>query len=110
MTFFRSLGAALGMAVFGAVLGIRLSHYLAEAGGALPSGGTDLANNVEAIRALPADVQAVVVQAWTDALHDVFLTALPFMVVAFVAALLIPERRLATRAEAETEAVSLSAD
>ncbi|MEJ7705751.1 MAG: hypothetical protein WKF47_20010 [Geodermatophilaceae bacterium] len=29
-TFFRQMGGAIGTAVFGAVLGIRLSHYLAR--------------------------------------------------------------------------------
>ncbi|MBD0292223.1 MAG: MFS transporter [Jiangellaceae bacterium] len=95
VTFFRSMGAAFGTAIFGAILTTRLGHYLAAGdGGAALSGEADLANNVQAIQALPADVKAVVVDAWVRALHDVFLTAVPILAVGFVAALFIPERPL----------------
>jgi EmrB/QacA subfamily drug resistance transporter len=105
VTFFRSLGGALGTALFGAVLSSRLDHYLAAAGAALPSGGGggDAANNIAAIRALPPEIKSVVLDAWTHALDDVFLSALPFLVVAFVAALMIPEKPLATRQPSEAE-------
>jgi len=99
--FFRSMGAAFGTAVFGAVLTSRLGHYLAEAGGggALPASAGDesqIANNVQAIQALPADIKAVVVDAWVKSLHDVFLVAVPFVIIAFVAAFFIPELTLKT--------------
>jgi EmrB/QacA subfamily drug resistance transporter len=93
VTFFRSMGAAFGTALFGAVLTSRLGHYLAAAGGVLPSDAdeAEIANNVTAIQALPADVKAVVIDAWVQALHDVFLTAVPLVAVGLVAACFIPE-------------------
>jgi EmrB/QacA subfamily drug resistance transporter len=94
VTFFRSMGAAFGTAIFGAVLTNRLAHYLASAaGGSLPPGTdeSEIANNVQAIQRLPDEIHAVVVEAWVKALHDVFLTAVPALVVAFVVAFLIPE-------------------
>jgi hypothetical protein len=70
-----------------------LGHYLAAAGGVLPSDAdeAEIANNVTAIQALPADVKAVVIDAWVQALHDVFLTAVPLVAIGLVAACFIPE-------------------
>lgn len=111
VTFFRSLGGAFGTAIFGAVLNTRLAHHLADApAGALPGDMDEskIANNVQAIQALPGDVREVVTTAWVQSLHDVFLTAIPFLVVAFVAALMIPELPLGTRqGVVETPEVSL---
>jgi EmrB/QacA subfamily drug resistance transporter len=94
VTFFRSMGAAFGTAIFGAVLTNRLAHYLAaSSGGSLPTGTdvSEMANNVQAIQRLPAELHAIVVDAWVKALHDVFLTAVPILAVAFVVAFFIPE-------------------
>jgi MFS family permease len=101
VTFFRSLGAAFGTAIFGAVLTTRLAYYLASAGGSLPAGTDEsqIANNVQAIQRLPEQVHAVVVEAWVKALHDVFLTAVPIVVVAFVLAFFIPELHLRSAAD-----------
>ena len=68
VTFFRSMGAAFGTALFGAILTSRLGHYLAAAGGGiLPTGAeeAEIANNVKAIQALPAEVKAVVIDVGT---------------------------------------------
>ncbi|HET6686109.1 MAG TPA: MFS transporter, partial [Jiangellaceae bacterium] len=111
VTFFRSMGAAFGTAIFGAVLTTRLGHYLAESGaGGLPptADESQIANNVQAIQALPADMKAVVVDAWVRSLHDVFITALPIVTVAFVVAFFIPEltlRGAAPVADTDAEAV-----
>ncbi|WP_216844061.1 MDR family MFS transporter [Phytoactinopolyspora alkaliphila] len=100
VAFFRSMGGAFGTAIFGAVLNARLSRYLSEApAGAIPASVDEasVANNVQAIQELPERTRVVVTEAWVHALNDVFLTAIPFLVVAFVAALLIPEIPLGTR-------------
>jgi EmrB/QacA subfamily drug resistance transporter len=98
VTFFRSLGGAFGTAIFGAVLANRLAYHLPRSGSGtdLPP-GTDMsrmANNVEAIQALPPDVKAVVLDAWVNSVHDVFLVAVPFALIAFVLAFFIPELEL----------------
>lgn len=98
--FFRSMGGAFGTAIFGAVLNSRLGIYLAER---LPAeqpgvaGGRDLANNIQAIRALPPQIQEQVIGAFVDALQDVFRTAVPFAALALVVAFLIREVPLRTR-------------
>ncbi|NED99831.1 MFS transporter [Phytoactinopolyspora halotolerans] len=105
VAFFRSMGGAFGTAIFGAVLNARLSHYLRDAPGQLPTGvdEANVANNVQAIQELPDGPREAMTTAWVQALNDVFLTALPFLAVAFIAALLIPEIPLGTR-KAETAA------
>ena len=45
----------------------------------LPAGAdeAEIANNVKAIQALPAEIKTVVIDAWVTSLHDVFITAVP---------------------------------
>ena len=98
VTFFRLMGGAFGSATLGAVLTNRLGHYLAQSGGdhvMLGTARSKIANNVQAIRALPAGAKAVIVDAWVRSVHDVFLVAIPFALVAFVLAFFIPELELA---------------
>jgi EmrB/QacA subfamily drug resistance transporter len=106
VTFFRSMGGAFGTAIFGAVLTARLSHHLAGSGSVagLPTGADEaqIANNVQAIQALPDAAREVVVGAWVNALQEVFYVALPFVAVAFVIAWFIPELRLKTAADEVT--------
>jgi EmrB/QacA subfamily drug resistance transporter len=101
MTFFRTMGGALGTAVFGAVLNTRLAFHLTEAFGGSAAGGEALAGadftNIDAIRALPEQIQAPVLEAFTRAMDDVFLAAVPFAALALLVAFLIPEVRLKTR-------------
>jgi EmrB/QacA subfamily drug resistance transporter len=98
VTFFRSMGAAFGTAIFGAVLTTRLGHHLAESGAAdrLPPGADEsqIANNVQAIQALPPDVKQVVLEAWVSSVHDLFLVAVPFALLGLILAWFIPELEL----------------
>jgi EmrB/QacA subfamily drug resistance transporter len=94
-TFFRQMGGSIGAAVFGAVLSSRLAHYLAERfaqAGVQPGAvsGVD-ANNVQAIQRLTGPVRDVVLGGFTDALDDVFLVGVPFIVLAFVVSLFLKE-------------------
>jgi EmrB/QacA subfamily drug resistance transporter len=95
LTFFRSLGGAFGTAIFGAVLTNRVAHYLASSTrGTVPAGADDIANNVQAIQALPPETRVVFLDAWVRAIHDVFLVAIPFAAIAFILAWFIPEWEL----------------
>ncbi len=96
VAFFRSLGGAVGVAVFGAILSNRLTANLAAD---LPHGGAGI--DVAALRespariaALPAGVHGAVVGAFADALHVVYLSLLPFAVVALLLAWRLEERPL----------------
>jgi EmrB/QacA subfamily drug resistance transporter len=107
VAFFRTMGGAFGTAIFGAVLTSRLGHYLGEAGSALPSGSGEagIANNVQAIQALPPQMHDAVVTAWVNAVQDVFLVAIPFTIIALVLAFLIPELELKQADKPVTEQV-----
>lgn len=106
IAFFRSMGGAIGTAVFGAVLANRLAAHLATAfaGAPAPGGGApglsagNAAENIQAIQALPPPVKEKVLLAFTQALHDVFLIGVPFAVVALIVALFLKEIPLRTQA------------
>ncbi len=95
-TFFRQMGGSIGAAVFGAVLSSRLAHYLAQQfaqAGVQPGAGAPGvdANNVQAIQRLTGPVRDLVLGAFTNALDDVFLVGVPFIVLAFLVSLFLKE-------------------
>lgn len=103
VAFFRTMGGAMGTALFGAILNTRLAHHLTEvvpaAAQAQMGQASASVQDVTAIRALPEPVKTWVLTAFTQAMDDVFLIAVPFMAVAFVIALTMREKPLAGREE-----------
>ncbi|WP_407699905.1 MDR family MFS transporter [Streptomyces liliiviolaceus] len=97
-TFFRSIGASFGVAVFGSVFTSRLSGELADAlrGQTLPAGlGADaLKSDPKIIGELPAALRPPVVEAYAVSITDVFLYAAPVAFVGFVLAWFLREDRL----------------
>jgi EmrB/QacA subfamily drug resistance transporter len=93
--FFRSLGGAVGVAAFGAILSNRLASELAALAKAAhlpPDGGaSSTLGSPEAIRHLPAPVLEVILEAFTRALQTVFLVGVPIAVLGAAAALLLKE-------------------
>jgi MFS family permease len=112
ITFLRSLGGAIGVALFGAIMNSRLATYLSEelSGqvGAL-SGGEINTNDVQAIQALQEPVRTEVLMAYTHAITDIYLYSIPIIVVALVVILFFKEIPLRTRA-AEVANASTSDD
>jgi MFS family permease len=107
VAFFRSMGGTFGAAVFGAILTARLTTHLAEhlgSGSASPVSGSDT-SNVSKIQALPEPVKGFVLQAFADSLHDVFLWAIPVVLIALVVSLFIRELPLKAR-QAESEPIA----
>jgi MFS family permease len=106
VAFFRQMGGSFGTALFGAILSSRLAGYLADAfagapKGSAPAGATgNLANNVQKIKALPPAIHDLVTGAFSHALHDTFLSAVPLTLVALVVALFLKEKPLTGRAPA----------
>jgi len=102
VTFFRSMGGAIGTALLGAILNIRLAHHLNDIVGAAQGrgpAGPIQTNDVTAIRALPEPIKSWVLEAFTRAMDDVFLVAVPFMVVALVIAVTMREKPLKGRSQ-----------
>jgi EmrB/QacA subfamily drug resistance transporter len=100
VTFFRQMGGSFGTAVFGAIITSQVAAHLAELLPGLPPGATPDTSDVEAIRALPPELQEPVVQAFSLSMQDAFLAAVPVVLVALVIATFIKERPLATRESA----------
>ena len=104
-TFFRSLGGAIGAAVFGAVLGVRLDHYIEQAFGAQAAGAAAVdANNIQAMQALQEPTKHLVLTAFTNALNDVFLVCIPFIIIALIISLFLKEIPLRSGAQQATPA------
>ncbi|WP_405661960.1 MDR family MFS transporter [Streptomyces sp. NBC_01166] len=97
-TFFRSIGASFGVAVFGTIFTNRLSGKLQEAlsGRSLPPGvdAGALAADPRAIGRLPADLRPSVLSAYSTSITDVFLYAVPVVLVAFVFSWFLKEEPL----------------
>lgn len=105
--FFRSIGGTFGTAVFGAIFSARLAAVLAAS---LPPGvagrldPTSLARAPEAIARLDPPLRAAVVGGIAEAVHLVFLVAVPVAAVGFVLALALREIPLRDTAHVGAEA------
>jgi EmrB/QacA subfamily drug resistance transporter len=99
-TFFRSIGASFGVAVFGTIFTNRLTHKLedvfAGAGPGVPpgTGPEQVAADPRAIGALPPALRPSVLHAYATSITDVFLYAAPVVLLAFVVAWFLKEDRL----------------
>jgi EmrB/QacA subfamily drug resistance transporter len=103
MTFFRSMGGAIGTAVYGAVLTTRLKDHLVDLVPQASQGMVDMlakaANSVDALHRLEEPMKGWALHGLVDAMGDVFLVSLPFLAIALVIAIITPEQRLAGRAD-----------
>ncbi|GAA0612888.1 hypothetical protein GCM10009534_54560 [Kribbella sandramycini] len=92
VTFFRSLGGAVGVSVLGAVLANRVTELIASnlrAQGIAPPSGAS--GSVLDVNALPAPVAEVVRHAYGDATGRIFVIAAASAVVSLLAVLFIRE-------------------
>ncbi|MDQ0795085.1 MFS transporter [Streptomyces sp. B1I3] len=108
VTFFRSLGGAIGVSALGAVLGNRVTHYVKDGladlgpqGAALGHGGTG-GGGIPDLDSLPAPLRTVMEVAYGHGVADVFLFAAPAAFVAFIVTIFIKEVALKTNAGNDT--------
>jgi EmrB/QacA subfamily drug resistance transporter len=97
-TFFRSIGASFGVSVFGTIFSNTLGDKIAAAlvGKPLPAGFNPsvITSDPRAVGRLPADVRPAVLHAYSTAITNVFLYAVPVVLVAFVLAWFLKEEPL----------------
>ncbi|MCX4860652.1 MDR family MFS transporter [Streptomyces canus] len=94
-TFFRSIGASFGVAIFGTVFANRLGDKLAEAlrGAQLPPGVSvsGLEADSRGLAELPASLRPEALHAYASSITDVFLYAAPVAFFGFVLAWFLKE-------------------
>ncbi|MEV6552528.1 MFS transporter [Streptomyces sp. NPDC051597] len=97
-TFFRSIGASFGVAIFGTIFTNRLNGKLADAlaGRELPAGTgpSQLAADPRTIAQLPPPLRPPVLHAYAQSITDVFLYAVPVTLLAFAIAWFLREDKL----------------
>ncbi|WP_449351573.1 DHA2 family efflux MFS transporter permease subunit [Streptomyces shaanxiensis] len=97
-TFFRSIGASFGVAIFGTVFANRLGDKLVEAlrGAQLPPGVSvsGLESDSRGLGELPAALRPAALHAYASSITDVFLYAAPVAFLGFLLAWFLKEDRL----------------
>ncbi|WP_206336215.1 MFS transporter [Streptomyces torulosus] len=97
VTFFRSLGGAIGVSALGAVLSHRITHYAEEGLAGLGVSGSSMGHGeIPDLDALPAPIRTVIESSYGHGIGDVFLYAAPFAVLALVFSVFIKEVPLRT--------------
>ena len=109
-TFFRSIGATIGVALFGTVYASRLAHNLpieieklrvsnpAALVGATPEKFEALKENTAVLQTFSPELQVGIINAFVNSFHIVFLTAVPVTVSGFFIAFMLRETPLRTGA------------
>ncbi|MFF4177760.1 MFS transporter [Streptomyces sp. NPDC001750] len=108
VTFFRSLGGAIGVSALGAVMANRVTHYVKDGlaalgpeGAAMGHGGTG-GGGIPDLDKLPAPFRTVVESAYGHGVGDVFLYAAPAALIAFLITIFIKEVALKSNAAEAT--------
>ncbi|WP_227982878.1 MFS transporter [Nocardia spumae] len=99
VTFFRSLGGAIGVSALGAVMAERVKHYISDGLSHLdPAAAKAMgaSSQIPDLAALPQPVRTVVESGYGHGIADVFLYAAPIAFVAFILTLFIKEVALRT--------------
>jgi MFS family permease len=95
LTFFRTMGGAIGVSALGAVLAGRVTTLMTERFGPAATDGGGTAR-VPDLATLPPPVRAIVADVYGQATAELFLVAAPIAALAVVAVIFIKEKELHT--------------
>ncbi|MGW8553915.1 DHA2 family efflux MFS transporter permease subunit [Streptomyces tubercidicus] len=113
-TFFRSIGGSFGVSIFGTIFAGNLGPRIAAAlaGQQLPPGidPSRIAEDPRTVTQLPAGQRAGVLQAYAVSITDVFLYAVPVVLVAFALAWFLKEEPLRSSVTAPDTSQVLSSN
>lgn len=102
VTFFRSLGGAIGVSALGAVMANRITDYVKDGltgldpKDAAAAAGSSIGGSIPDMDALPAPLRTVMESAYGHGIADVFLIAGALALLAFLVTLFIKEVPLRT--------------
>ena len=96
LTFFRSMGGAIGVSALGAVLASRVTTLMTERFGPAVTGGDGGTAAVPDLATLPDPVRAIVADVYGQATAELFLVGAPIAALAVVAVLFVKEKPLHT--------------
>ena len=96
--FFRSLGGSIALAGFGSVLNSTIRDEIPARTGVAADAAADLIRAPDQIEALPADVRSAVIDSIALGVSRIYWISAGCMCAAFIAALLLRELALRTRA------------
>ena len=99
VAFTRSLGGAIGVSALGAVLGTRVSGYLADGlagAGIRAPAGLGAAGGIPDLSVLPGPIRTIVQSAYGAGIADIFGVAAPFALLALVTVVFLEEVKLQT--------------
>ncbi|GAA3362695.1 MFS transporter [Streptomyces antimycoticus] len=115
VTFFRSLGGAVGVSALGAVLANRVTHYVKDGladlgpkGAALGHAGTG-GGGIPNVKALPEPIRTITESAYGHGVADVFLFAAPAALLGLLLTLFIKEVALKTNSGSQQAATASDA-
>ncbi|NUR01828.1 MAG: MFS transporter [Streptomyces sp.] len=104
VTFFRSLGGAVGVSALGAVMAHRITHYVKDGIAALDpqyraalAGSSSSTDSIPDLSKLPAPIRTLLESAYGHGIADVFLIAGALAALAFLITLFIKEVPLKTK-------------
>jgi Na+/melibiose symporter-like transporter len=93
LTFFRSMGGAIGVSALGAVMANRIATLSAEKFPGAPGGGSTV---VPDLTQLPPEILGIVQEIYATATAELFLIGAPIAVLSYFAVLFIKEKPLST--------------
>jgi EmrB/QacA subfamily drug resistance transporter len=114
--FFRSLGGAVGVSAFGAVLAHQVTDYVKDGLADLPPkysaamGSGSASDSIPDVSALPGPLREVMESAYGHGIADIFLISAPIALLAFFLTIFIKEVPLKTHSALEETSGTVPAD